>query len=213
MNRMLGNNQTIRYFKNPILEKLAYTNLTTVNIVYIPVIVLFSYFSITQHSTKIIIAGLLAGLFLWTFVEYCMHRFAFHFIFTNKSIKRVHSIFHLSHHDFPNDQRKYQTLLLLSLPAGFLFYFLLKCLISSYVDPIFTGFALGYVLYEFTHYSTHRFKMDSKIFKSLKQHHMHHHFLNMEKNFGVTSAFWDYIFRTRLSNKEKLLILQKRISQ
>src|SRR5262245_47972182 len=128
---MLENNQP-RYFKNPTLEKLAYTSLTTVNIIYIPIIFLFGYFSVMKHSMIIIIAGLFSGLFLWTFIEYCMHRFAFHFEFTNKTIKWLHSIFHLSHHNFPNDKRKYQTLLLLSLPIGFAFYFLLKYLIGRY---------------------------------------------------------------------------------
>lgn len=197
-----------RYFNNPLLEKMAYTSAFTVNLIFIPLVLFFAYLSFQRHSIMMICLGFMAGLFLWSFVEYMMHRFAFHFKFKNEKLKWFHAILHLSHHQSVHDKRKYQTLLLLSLPTAIVGYFLLKLFLGSYVEPVFTGFICGYVFYEFTHYSTH--KMDLVVMRSIKQHHMYHHFLNQEKNFGVTSAFWDIIFGTRLTERDKIKLLQKK---
>jgi len=139
-----------------------------------------------------------------------MHRFAFHYKIKNEKLRKLHAIFHLSHHQYMHDKRKYQTLMLLSLPSAVLYYYLLKSLFGIYVEPIFTGMMIGYVIYEFTHYSTHSMKMDFILIRRLKQHHMHHHFLAPEKNFGVTSPFWDIVFKTRLTESKKNTILQKK---
>ncbi len=199
-----------RYFKNPILESLAYTSALTLNLVFIPLALYFIFLSFYHHAITIACLGIFAGLFLWSFIEYVMHRFAFHFKIKNEKLRKLHAIFHLSHHEFMHDKRKYQSLMLLSLPSTILYYYLLKSLLGSYVEPVFAGLIIGYVMYEFTHYSTHSMKMDSLLVKHLKQHHMHHHCLNPEKNFGVTSAFWDIVFKTRLTEGEKIKLLQKK---
>jgi sterol desaturase/sphingolipid hydroxylase (fatty acid hydroxylase superfamily) len=205
-----NNNSKTRYFKNPILESLAYTSALTLNLVFIPIALFFTFLSFHRHSITIACLGISAGLFIWSFIEYVMHRFAFHFKFKNEKLKNLHAIFHLSHHQFMHDKRKYQTLMVLSFPSAVLYYYLLKSLLGMYAEPVFTGMIIGYVFYEFTHYSTHSMKMDSILVRHLKQHHMHHHFLDSEKNFGVTSAFWDIVFRTRLTKNEKMKLLQKK---
>ncbi len=200
-----------RYFKNPLFESLAYTSALILNLVFIPIALFFVFFSFHEHSIWMTCLGIFAGLFLWTFVEYIMHRFAFHFKFKNEKLKRLHAIFHLSHHKFIHDKRKYQTLMLLSLPSAILYYYLLKLLLGIYTEPVFAGIIIGYVLYEFTHASTHRMKMDFLPVRHIKQHHMYHHFLDSEKNFGVTSPLWDIIFKTRLTESEKIKLLQKKL--
>jgi sterol desaturase/sphingolipid hydroxylase (fatty acid hydroxylase superfamily) len=207
------NSSKTRYFKNPFLESLTYTSALTLNIIFIPLSIFFIFTSFQKHSFAIAIFGIASGLFIWTFIEYVMHRFAFHFKFKNEKLKQFHALFHLSHHQFMQDERKYQTILALSLPSTILYYFLLKSLLGAYVEPVFTGLMIGYVLYEFTHYSTHTRKMDSILVKHLKQHHMHHHFLDQEKNFGVTSALWDIIFNTRLTESDKLVILKTKANK
>lgn len=204
------NSINTRYFKNRILENLAYTSALTLNTIFIPLILFFGYLSFEKHSIPTVTIGISVGLFLWSFIEYIMHRFAFHFKFKNEKLKWFHSIFHLSHHQHLHDKRKYQTLILLSLPSGFLYYFILKLIVGNYIEPVFTGFIAGYVLYEFTHASTHKMKMESTFVKQLKQHHMHHHFLDQEKNFGVTSPFWDIIFKTQITKLDKIKLLQKK---
>ena len=39
--------------------------------------------------------------------------------------------------------------------------------------------------------------------KKLKEHHMVHHFQNPDKGYGVSSDFWDKIFRTELDLKKR----------
>ncbi len=199
-----------RYFKNPLLEKMAYTSALTLNIVFIPIAIYFLYLSSQKHSMVIVCLGVFAGLFLWSLLEYVMHRFAFHFKFKNEKLKRLHAILHLSHHEFIHDKRKYQTLILVSLPTAILGYYLLTWLFGAYAQPMVAGLIIGYVLYEFTHASTHRMKMDAMMVRHVKQHHMSHHFLDQEKNFGVTSPLWDIVFKTRLTDQDKVKILQKK---
>ena len=63
--------------------------------------------------------------------------------------------------------------------------------------PFFAFFLLGYLIYDYIHYSTHHFKTKSTWFKALKQHHMNHHFVNPELFFGVSSPLWDQFFGTK----------------
>ena len=60
------------------------------------------------------------------------------------------------------------------------------------------GVALGYIMYDLTHYFTHHSSPKSGYFKSVKQYHMAHHYRNGELGYGVSSKFWDLVFRTEL---------------
>jgi sterol desaturase/sphingolipid hydroxylase (fatty acid hydroxylase superfamily) len=46
------------------------------------------------------------ALFFWTFAEYILHRFLFHWITENKYVKRFHFIVHGSHHLYPRDKER-----------------------------------------------------------------------------------------------------------
>lgn len=194
--------ESVKFFKNPILNMLSHTSATTVNALYIPLALFFLYKSFSQHFFLIVILGMILGAVIWSFVEYFFHRFLFHFKFVNEKIKYLHSIFHLAHHKYTYDTLKYQTLLLVSMPSAFIFYFFFQYVFSSYADSVYAGFILGYVFYEFVHYSTHQFKMNGKFAKLLKQHHMRHHYFDDSKNFGVSSPLWDYVFNTKSEKME-----------
>lgn len=58
------------------------------------------------------------------------------------------------------------------------------------------GFAGMYLLYEMTHKRYHTTKPLIKPFIILRKHHFYHHFHNPNMNHGVTTRFWDRIFRT-----------------
>lgn len=194
--------QHVRYFNNPILDKLSHTSLSTVILIYTPIVLYFLSKSFTHFNVFIILLAMILGLFIWSFTEYCTHRFAFHFKVKNSRLKYLHAIFHLAHHEQLQDSSKYQALIILTLPISVLYYYLFKFLFAALSAPIFAGFILGYIIYEIVHFSTHQFKMQSKITKSLKQHHMRHHYFNDTKNFGVTSPLWDYVFHTHLNANE-----------
>ena len=58
------------------------------------------------------------------------------------------------------------------------------------------GFMFGYLVYDLTHYATHHFPMRSGVLKALKRHHMQHHYKTPNLRYGVSSPFWDIVFRT-----------------
>jgi sterol desaturase/sphingolipid hydroxylase (fatty acid hydroxylase superfamily) len=196
--KIINTKESPPFFKNLYLNSLTKSTIILVSVIYIPVIVYFLYQSFNRFSVMNVLGYVILGVLIWTLAEYIIHRFIFHFIFTNQTIKKIHSLFHLLHHVYIHDTKKYPTLLIASIPGGLLFYYAFTVLFGEYVNPIFGGFVLGYILYEYVHYSTHCFPMNTTLGKILKQHHMRHHYFNYEKNFGVTSPLWDYIFRSML---------------
>jgi 4-hydroxysphinganine ceramide fatty acyl 2-hydroxylase len=64
------------------------------------------------------------------------------------------------------------------------------------VMPFFAGFLSGYLFYDMTHYAIHHYNFKSKFWLEIKQHHMLHHFQDMDRGYGVSSKFWDHVFRT-----------------
>ena len=80
-----------------------------------------------------------------------------------------------------------------------LFYLILAVLLKSpqWIAPLTSGFMIGYLAYDLTHYATHHFPMRSGYAKYIKRHHMQHHYKDAETRFGVSSPLWDWVFGTR----------------
>ena len=197
-------------FKNPLLESLTKTSLTQNIIVYGLVVILFVYYALFIKNIPLVtfIGVFIAALFFWTFAEYMLHRYLFHWINDNPYVKRFHFIMHGSHHLHPRDKERLLMppvpgLIMAALLFG-LFYLVFTVLgISLYTWAFFPGFFLGYLLYSFLHRATHVSK-PPKRFKSLWRHHSLHHFKYPDKAFGVSNTFWDKVFGTmppKKSNK------------
>lgn len=66
------------------------------------------------------------------------------------------------------------------------------------------SFVTGALIYDGVHLAFH-FNWDLEWifpgFKSLKAHHMRHHFRDNSKEFGVTSELWDYAYGTTKNAK------------
>ena len=65
-----------------------------------------------------------------------------------------------------------------------------------YVAPFFVGFLIGYLFYDMTQYAVHHFNLKSKFWLALKHHHMIHHYKDDHNGYGVSSKFWDLVFKT-----------------
>lgn len=65
------------------------------------------------------------------------------------------------------------------------------------VATIFVGFASTIIAYDSIHYYCH-FGPETNIswLKTLRINHLKHHYRNKDKNFGVTTNFWDKCFGT-----------------
>jgi sterol desaturase/sphingolipid hydroxylase (fatty acid hydroxylase superfamily) len=141
--------------------------------------------------------GLLPNIFL--------HRFVFHFEPKSEIGKRIHWTFHGVHHDYPNDSLRLVMPPSVSIPLAILFYFLFRWIFgTSLFAPFYSGFVAGYLTYDITHYAVHHFAIKSKFWMRIKQHHMKHHYVEPNLGYGVSSDFWDKIFRTGFSRNEKI---------
>lgn len=68
------------------------------------------------------------------------------------------------------------------------------------------GFGIGYLIYDLCHYSLHHIdtsKNKETSFHKLQRYHNQHHFGGEDKGFGVSSPFWDFVFRTQMTKKDK----------
>lgn len=61
--------------------------------------------------------------------------------------------------------------------------------------PLVAGGGLGYVLYDCCHYALH-YGPQKGYLKVLKSKHMDHHYKEWDESYGITTAFWDLVFRT-----------------
>jgi len=191
-----------KIFKNPFLERLSKTSLTSNIIVYGLTVLILVYvalfvINIPLNAFLILFIG---ALFFWTFAEYILHRFLFHWINEYKAVQRFHFIVHGNHHLHPKDKERILMppvpgLLMGSALFG-LFYLIFSIIgYSEYTWAFFPGFFLGYLLYSIVHRATHVNK-PPKRFKYLWKHHSLHHYKYPDKAFGVSNIFWDRVFGT-----------------
>jgi sterol desaturase/sphingolipid hydroxylase (fatty acid hydroxylase superfamily) len=59
-----------------------------------------------------------------------------------------------------------------------------------------TGLILGYLSYEVVHFAIHRSPWTRRLLKPWASHHLHHHYADPSRCFGVSVPLWDWAFRT-----------------
>jgi 4-hydroxysphinganine ceramide fatty acyl 2-hydroxylase len=203
------------------LEPLSKTPWWVIPIVWLPPVSYGTYIARAGCSSLVEEVGYwFLGLFLWTLVEYILHRFLFHldrqvemfpfeeailtaysFLPNNRVAITLHFLLHGIHHYLPMDKLRLvmpPTLFLaLATPfwklAHFVFYWN-----WSVATAVFCGGIFGYICYDLTHYFLHHRTLPS-YWRELKKYHLQHHFMDYENGFGVTSRFWDQVFGTQLA--------------
>lgn len=189
--------ESVRMFKSDFLEALSKVHWTVPLYIFIPVIG-FCVYKDFEYAVGILrfLELFALGLFVWTIVEYIMHRFVFHYAPPDKPwAMRVHFIFHGVHHDYPSDAKRLVLPPSVSIPLAAIFYFLfLAILPANDIWGFFPGFILGYLVYDISHYAIHHFNFKGNIWKKIKQHHMLHHYQDPNKGYGVSSPLWDKVF-------------------
>jgi len=192
------------------LEPLSKTAWYVIPIVWLPPVIYGTYISREGCSSWAEVAAYWGlGLFLWTLVEYVLHRFLFHidhYLPDNRVALTIHFLLHGVHHYLPMD--KYRLVmpptLFLALATPF---WKLAHTVFAYNwhvgTAVFCGGIFGYIGYDLTHYFLHHKKLPP-FYQQLKKYHLQHHFMDYENGFGVTSRFWDTIFGTELLPPAKL---------
>ncbi|MBS1526043.1 MAG: sterol desaturase family protein [Bacteroidetes bacterium] len=190
--------ESVRMFKSNILERLSKVHYLVPVFIFAPVILFCIYKAIFEaHLGALTFFEYFAlGLFVWTFTEYVMHRFVFHYAPPDKPwAQRLHFIFHGVHHDYPSDAKRLVLPPSVSIPLATGFYFLFNAILPvHFIFAFFPGFILGYLFYDMTHYAIHHFNFKGSIWKKIKQHHMLHHYQDADKGYGVSSPLWDKVF-------------------
>ncbi|GAP06721.1 sterol desaturase [Anaerolinea thermolimosa] len=198
----------IRLFKSDFLEFFTHISPVAVVIIWVPVSLFFLLKGVVQpvqpnSSWGYLPIAFLTGAFLWTFAEYTLHRFLFHYQPKTPRAERIFFLFHGVHHAQPQCKTRLVMPPVVSIPMAFMAYGLLYLLfgwilrLPLWVGPVFSGFIAGYLFYDLTHYATHHFPMRRGVWKYLKRYHMQHHYKTPNARFGVSSPLWDLIFGTK----------------
>ena len=190
--------QSTRLFKNPILEALTHVHPSVPFIIWIPVVIYFFVLSATEAGFGLGTIALYAvlGLAFWTLTEYAMHRYVFHYKATSRAGQYLVWLFHGIHHDEPQDATRLVMPPVVSSVLGIAFFYIFKLTMGDAGMPFFSGFITGYLIYDGIHFAVHHFRPRTEWGKQLKEHHMKHHYIPHGAKWGVSSFFWDRVFRT-----------------
>jgi sterol desaturase/sphingolipid hydroxylase (fatty acid hydroxylase superfamily) len=184
-------------FEDPFLESMTKSNPLLTLVFYSLLIILFFIlnFEFTHNdlSGTIMLYG--GGLFIWTLIEYVLHRYLFHIDRYFPRMKRLHYILHGVHHEHPRDRER---LFMPPLPGTIITLFLLSfwsIFLGKDAFALMAGISNGYLFYSYIHYSVHTKPVFYPL-RKLWKHHALHHFKYPNKAFGVSSPFWDLVFGT-----------------
>jgi sterol desaturase/sphingolipid hydroxylase (fatty acid hydroxylase superfamily) len=191
--------ETCRMFESDFLERFSRIHPSTPFIVWVPVATAFLARSLfARQLSPVPILGLwLSGLFSWTLAEYVLHRYVFHWTNDTSWGRRVHFLLHGVHHEYPSDKDRLVMPLLTSVPLALIFYVFFTSTLGRVVgEAFFSGFVVGYLFYDGTHYYVHHFVPRTRWGKLLRRHHMTHHHADHHGGFGVSTPLWDVVFGT-----------------
>lgn len=205
-NYISNKDETVRLFNNNFLEALSRVHWSIPLWIYLPVVFYFIYKGFYVSRISIGEASLLfiAGIIIWTFTEYTLHRFVFHYEPSSNWGKKIHFIIHGVHHAYPKDSKRLVMPPAVSIPLAVIFYTIYENILGpKYVTIFYVGFLIGYLIYDMTHYAVHHLTIHNKFFLFIKNHHMKHHYKDATRGFGVSQPAWDYILGTDFSDKNK----------
>ena len=132
---------------------------------------------------------LVTGLVLFSFIEYCIHRWLFHWL--DSPLSQGHE----AHHQNPTGYDALPFFLPAMVAIGLL------GLLSEFMPDasayLLTGSIVsGYLIYGTSHHFIHHVRYQHPWIKRWAAlHHIHH--VHPETNFGVTSPLWDLLLGTR----------------
>jgi sterol desaturase/sphingolipid hydroxylase (fatty acid hydroxylase superfamily) len=136
--------------------------------------------------------AVVAGLVMWSLIEYAMHRFVFHGVEPFQSL-------HAEHHRRPLALIATPTLVSVSLIV--VLVWLPAILVAGFWLGSGTtlGVTIGYFVYGVLHHGVHHWRAKGTWMRQCKrQHAIHHH--NPRVNFGVTMLWWDRVFGSSKSH-------------
>lgn len=200
----IHNKGQAQLFKNHYLEMLTKTHPLVIWGMYIPIISYSLYHGLVLGYTPLrVTCTFFIGMFSWTFFEYLMHRFAFHYIADSQRAQKFIYIMHGNHHHYPRDRERLFMPPVPSIILASVIFFSQYLLLGKNAFMFFPGFLLGYLLYGTMHYAIHAWNPPFKWMKPLWRNHHLHHYKDEHKGFGVSSTIWDRVFGTMFDLKKE----------
>ena len=197
--------EPIRLFKSDFLEFFTHITPQAVAIIWTPII-LYALYRATLAvpfgmSGAYIPPVFVLGVFLWTLLEYNVHRFLFHMPPRTPLMERITYLFHGIHHVQPACKTRLVMPPIVSIPLAVIVALLYSAMtsvlgVSHWFWPLLAGTVTGYLIYDMIHYATHHWPLRWGYLKYLKRYHMKHHYKVDDAYYGITSPVWDYVFRT-----------------
>jgi sterol desaturase/sphingolipid hydroxylase (fatty acid hydroxylase superfamily) len=189
-------------FSNPVLERISRTHISVPITLFLAISSVSLYFGLnTTIPLWLGFAILFIGTFVFTFVEYLMHKHFFHMepdtLIKDKLQYGIHGV----HHDYPKDKDRLAMPPFVSAAYAAILYLLFTLLMGDFALYFLPGFLLGYSGYLGVHYVVHVYNPPKNFLKILWVNHAIHHYKNPDSAFGVSSPLWDYLLGT-LPKKE-----------
>ncbi len=193
----IKNKGQARLFQNDYLEMMTKTHPLVIYSIYFPIIALMLYYGAAYKGVGVGTEVLLfcGGALFWSFFEYVMHRYAFHYVAESPRAQKFVYTMHGVHHEYPRDRERLFMPPIPSLIISSLIFLGMHALMGWYALSFFPGFVFGYILYGSMHYAIHAFA-PPRWLKALWRNHHLHHYKAPDKGFGVSSVIWDVVFRT-----------------
>jgi len=191
-------NQRGRMFESDFFEFFSKVHPSMPFIFWIPVTSYVLGYALVHGMTTPLqtVAMIPVGFLTWQFLEYFIHGKLFHWLPGPTG--------HGFHHKYPDDD----TRLVMPLPVSIT----LASLIGGglwlvgrpdLMVPYWVGIVVGYLWYDFLHWSTHHREPKTEWGKRLRAHHMAHHFADYGKNFGISHMWMDRMLGTLLKRDAK----------
>ncbi|MEP7705147.1 sterol desaturase family protein [Paraglaciecola sp. 25GB23A] len=163
------------------------------------VLVLLAFLLQTERYGQWLEFSVLLGLGLvsWTLIEYALHRFVMHGL-------QPFSRWHAEHHQRPTALICTPTIISMLLIATLVFLPVLLLSDNLWQACALTlGVVVGYLFYSVMHHATHHWRAESAWLKQRKRWHAQHHCNIVQPAcFGVTSGFWDHVFRSSAQHRK-----------
>lgn len=190
---------SLRVFDNPALEALTHVHPLTPLGLWGPVVLWLSWRSFAVHRLGVsaVLGFALLGLLTWSLTEYLLHRYLFHMRPAGPIRMRLQFMIHGLHHDDPWDRTRLVLPPVATAVGAVVFYTAFRALLGPvWAEPVFAFFAVGYLLYDYIHWASHRLVLPTRVGRALQRNHLLHHWATPDARWGVSSPLWDHVFGT-----------------
>jgi sterol desaturase/sphingolipid hydroxylase (fatty acid hydroxylase superfamily) len=167
----------------------------------------FFLYSLVTAGLVWTLAAVVIGIVMLPIVEFITHKYVLHLLELAKTSPTAQfwNRVHYAHHMDPKDTRVIlahpaSVVLLVAVLAGLAWAVGLRPL----APIVAISFGL-FAFYEIVHFACHMDgEMTSGYFRARRQEHSLHHYVDENRNYGITTAIADRLFGTRIGDKKEL---------